>query len=36
VYEQLSAQLSRPSIITFTKVNTDTQQQIAQSYGITA
>ncbi|KAF2810423.1 putative thioredoxin [Mytilinidion resinicola] len=36
VYEQLSAQLSRPNIVTFTKVNTDTQTQIAQSYGITA
>jgi len=36
VYEQLSAQLSRPNIITFTKVNTDAQAQIAQGYGITA
>ncbi|OCK84124.1 putative thioredoxin [Lepidopterella palustris CBS 459.81] len=36
MYEQLSAQLSRPNIITFTKVNTDTQSQVAQSYGITA
>ncbi|KAF2141808.1 uncharacterized protein K452DRAFT_287769 [Aplosporella prunicola CBS 121167] len=36
LYEQLSSQLSRPNIITFTKVNTDTQQQVAQSYNITA
>ena len=35
-YEQLSAQLSRPNIITFTKVNTDKQAEVAQSYGITA
>lgn len=35
-YEQLSSQLSRPNTITFTKVNTDTQKQIAQSYNITA
>ena len=36
LYEQLSAQLSRPNIITFTKVNTDKQTEITQSYGITA
>lgn len=36
LYEQLSSQLSRPDKITFTKVNTDTQKQIAQSYSITA
>ncbi|OCL05946.1 thioredoxin domain-containing protein, partial [Glonium stellatum] len=36
LYEQLSAQLSRPNIITFTKVNTDKQTQVAQSYSITA
>ncbi|KAF2156880.1 DUF1000-domain-containing protein [Myriangium duriaei CBS 260.36] len=35
-YEQLSSQLSRPNQITFTKVNTDNQPQIAQSYNITA
>ncbi|PNS17759.1 Thioredoxin-like protein 1 [Sphaceloma murrayae] len=35
-YEQLSSQLSRPNQITFTKVNTDNQRQIAQSYNITA
>ncbi|TKA22447.1 hypothetical protein B0A50_07990 [Salinomyces thailandicus] len=36
VYEQLSSQLSRPGTITFTKVNTDMQKEIAQSYNITA
>ncbi|MCJ1471814.1 hypothetical protein MMC13_000455 [Lambiella insularis] len=36
VYEQLSAQLSRPSKVTFTKVNVDQQTEIAQTYGITA
>ncbi|KAI7359792.1 hypothetical protein KC354_g9226, partial [Hortaea werneckii] len=36
VYEQLSSQLSRPGSITFTKVNTDMQKDIAQSYNITA
>jgi len=36
IYEQLSAQLSRPNHITFVKVNTDTQKEIASKYGITA
>jgi thiol-disulfide isomerase/thioredoxin len=36
IYEQLSAQLSRPNRITFVKVNTDTQKEIASKYGITA
>lgn len=36
VYEQLSAQLSRPNKITFTKINTDRQQELAQAYGVTA
>ncbi|KAF2769916.1 thioredoxin-like protein [Teratosphaeria nubilosa] len=36
VYEQLSAQLSRPGTITFTKVNTDQQKDITQTYNITA
>ncbi|KAK7532127.1 putative thioredoxin [Phyllosticta citribraziliensis] len=36
VYEQLARSLSRPNVITFTKVNTDAQQQVAQSYNITA
>ncbi|KAF5878015.1 putative thioredoxin protein [Botrytis fragariae] len=36
MYEQLSAQLSRPNKITFTKVNVDDQTEIASTYGITA
>ena len=36
IYEQLSAQLSRPNKITFTKINTDNQQDLARSYGVTA
>ena len=36
MYEQLSAQLSRPNKITFTKVNVDNQTEIASTYGITA
>lgn len=36
IYEQLSAQLSRPNHITFVKVNVDTQQEIASSYNVTA
>lgn len=36
VYEQLSAQLSRPNKITFTKINTDEQQEIARAYNVTA
>jgi thioredoxin len=36
IYEQLSAQLSRPGTLAFTKVNTDSQKQIAQTYNITA
>ncbi|KAK5076278.1 Thioredoxin-like protein 1 [Lithohypha guttulata] len=36
IYEQLSAQLSRPNKITFTKINTDRQQELSQAYGVTA
>ncbi|KAL4973942.1 PITH domain-containing protein [Aspergillus desertorum] len=36
VYDQLSAQLSRPNRITFTKVDVDKQQEIAKAYGVTA
>ncbi|MCJ1245143.1 hypothetical protein MMC30_002344 [Trapelia coarctata] len=36
IYEQLSAQLSRPSKVTFTKVNVDNQVEIAAKYQITA
>ncbi|KAL1304894.1 hypothetical protein AAFC00_003812 [Neodothiora populina] len=35
-YEKLSTELSRPNHITFTKVNTDNQRDIAQTYNITA
>jgi thioredoxin len=35
-YEQLATQLTRPNQITFTKVNTDVQRDIAQTYNITA
>lgn len=34
VYEQLSAQLSRPNKITFAKINTDEQVDLARSYGV--
>ncbi|KAB8302002.1 hypothetical protein EYC80_005455 [Monilinia laxa] len=36
LYEQLSSRLSRPNKITFTKVNVDTQTEIASTYGVTA
>ena len=36
MYEQLSSQLSRPNRITFTKVDTDKQQELARAYGVTA
>jgi len=36
VYEQLSAQLSRPNALTFTKVNTDEQKEIASTYNISS
>lgn len=36
LYEQLSQQLSRPNRITFTRVNTDHQQELAHAYGVTA
>lgn len=36
IYEQLSAQLSRPDKITFAKINTDQQQELAASYGVRA
>ncbi|PBP22656.1 thioredoxin [Diplocarpon rosae] len=36
LYEQLSAQLSRPNHITFVKVNVDTQKEIASKYAVTA
>ncbi|KAF1824581.1 thioredoxin [Dissoconium aciculare CBS 342.82] len=36
VYEQLSAQLSRPGQITFTKVDTEAQKAIASTYNISS
>ncbi|KAL8821559.1 MAG: hypothetical protein Q9223_000403 [Gallowayella weberi] len=36
IYEQLSAQLSRPQKITFTKVDTERQKEVAQAYSITS
>jgi len=36
VYEQLSSKYSKPKAVTFTKVNVDNQQQIAQQYGVSA
>jgi hypothetical protein len=36
MYEQLSAQLSRPNKITFTKIDVDQQQELARAYGVTA
>jgi len=36
LYEQLSASLSRPSQITFVKVNTDTQKEIAAKHDVRA
>ncbi|KFY30542.1 hypothetical protein V493_01844 [Pseudogymnoascus sp. VKM F-4281 (FW-2241)] len=36
VFESLSTKLSKPRAITFTKVNVDNQQEIAQKYGVSA
>jgi len=36
VYEQLSQALSRENIVTFVKINTDQQKEIAQAYSITS
>ncbi|KAJ5804745.1 uncharacterized protein N7518_001048 [Penicillium psychrosexuale] len=35
-YNALATQLSRPNHITFTKINVDHQQELAQAYGVTA
>ncbi|KAJ5774130.1 Thioredoxin [Penicillium paradoxum] len=35
-YNALATQLSRPKQITFTKINVDHQQELAQAYGVTA
>jgi thiol-disulfide isomerase/thioredoxin len=36
IYEGLSTKYSRAGLVTFAKVNTDDQKEIAQKYGITA
>ncbi|KAJ5721334.1 uncharacterized protein N7483_009268 [Penicillium malachiteum] len=36
VYDSLASQLSRPNHITFTKINGDEQQQLAQAYSVRA
>ncbi|KAK1768436.1 PITH domain-containing protein [Phialemonium atrogriseum] len=36
IYEQLSQGLSRENVVTFVKVNTDQQKEIAEAYGVTA
>lgn len=36
VFEQLSTALSRPSLVTFVKVNTDQQKDVAQAYRVTS
>ncbi|KAI4169117.1 MAG: hypothetical protein LQ343_005911 [Gyalolechia ehrenbergii] len=36
IYEQLSAQLSRPQKIAFAKVDTERQKQVKQTYGVKA
>ncbi|TVY33411.1 Thioredoxin-like protein [Lachnellula subtilissima] len=36
VFESLSTKYSKPNRITFTKVNVDNQQEIAQQYGVSA
>ncbi|KAL2123090.1 hypothetical protein VTJ04DRAFT_3545 [Mycothermus thermophilus] len=36
IFEQLSTALSRPGVLTFAKVNTDQQKDIAQAYRVTA
>lgn len=36
IYEQLSAQLSQPGVVTFTKVNTDKQKDIAGAYSVSS
>ncbi|KAJ5759116.1 Thioredoxin [Penicillium odoratum] len=36
VYDSLARQLSRPNQITFTKINGDQQQELAQAYGVRA
>lgn len=35
LYEQFSAKLSRPNKITFVKVDTEKQQELARTYSVT-
>jgi len=35
-YESLSVKFSKPKVVTFTKVNVDSQQDISRKYGVTA
>lgn len=36
IYAELSEHLTKPNKIVFTKINTDNQQELARSYGVTA
>ncbi|AEO66174.1 9a9f00c6-d61b-43c7-8470-20df345a7913 [Thermothielavioides terrestris] len=36
IFEQLSSALSRPNLVTFVKVNTDQQKDVAQAYRVTS
>lgn len=36
LYEKLASQMSKPNVVTFTKVNTEKQQQIAAAYAISS
>jgi hypothetical protein len=36
VFEQLSAALSRPNLVTFVKIDTDQQKDVAQAYRVTS
>ncbi|EAQ92870.1 hypothetical protein CHGG_01105 [Chaetomium globosum CBS 148.51] len=36
VFEQLSAALSRPNLVTFVKIDTDQQKEVAQAYRVTS
>ncbi|KAL2127587.1 hypothetical protein VTI74DRAFT_10450 [Chaetomium olivicolor] len=36
IFEQLSAALSRPNLVTFVKVDTDQQKEVAQAYRVTS
>ena len=36
IYQQLAQTLSKPNRVTFTKINTDKQQELSRAYGVTA